>query len=211
MSLSIQEAKNLINQLKDKEIAQGRAPETWYTYERHIFGVANVARTIATKIKDIDSDEVYISALLHDICRTEEDREKRFHGILGYEKLIDKDKKAARAALLHMFPWNKLPSFEKCSKMFYGNKKDYNFVANYIKENAITDSDLLIQLSDGLANKDGIVTLEQRAAEYSQRHGIIIPAGMIEPRYKLKAYFDKKIGGDVYKLFTPLSIQVKER
>lgn len=83
MSLSIQEAKDLINNLKEKEIALGRAPETWYTYENHVYGAANVAKTIASKIKGMNADEIYIYALLHDICRTEEDREQRFHGILG--------------------------------------------------------------------------------------------------------------------------------
>ena len=56
------------------------------------------------------------------------------------------------------------------------------------------------ELADNLANKDGIVTLEQRATEYSKRHGIEIPQEMIEPRYKLKSYFDTKVGCDVYDL-----------
>ena len=51
MSLSIQDAKGLIAEVKEREIALGRAPETWYTYENHVYGVANVARTIASKIK----------------------------------------------------------------------------------------------------------------------------------------------------------------
>ncbi len=83
MSLSIQEAKDLINNLKEKEIALGRAPETWYTYENHVYGAANVAKTIASKIKGMNANEIYICALLHDISRTEEDREQHFHGILG--------------------------------------------------------------------------------------------------------------------------------
>ena len=50
MSLSIQDAKGLIAEVKEREIALGRAPETWYTYENHVYGVANVARTILMKI-----------------------------------------------------------------------------------------------------------------------------------------------------------------
>ena len=136
--------------------------------------------------------------MLHDICRTEEDRKQRFHGILGYEKLKDIDEKSARSSLLHMFPWNKLPEYEKCSKIFFNKKEDYDFIANFIKTHKTTDEDLLIQLADSLANKDGIVTLEQRAKEYYERRGEEVP--QIEARYKLKSYFDKKVGCDIYSL-----------
>ena len=199
--LSARQAKQLISDLKEREISLGRQPETWFTYENHIMGVATVAKTIALKIPDMNVDEIYISALLHDICRTEESREQRFHGILGYEKLKDIDEKSARSALLHMFPWNKLPHYEICSDMFFNRKDDYDFITNYIDSHKTTDEDLLIQLADSLANKNGVVTLEQRAKEYSERHNIEIPQEMIEPRYKLKAYFDNKVGCDVYGLF----------
>lgn len=198
--LSVEQAKQLLNELKENEISLGRKPETWFTYENHIMGVANVAKIIAVKIPEINAEEIYIAAMLHDICRTEEDRKQRFHGILGYEKLKDIDKKSARSALLHMFPWNKLPDYNDCSKMFFNRKDDYDFITNYINSHETTDKDLLIQLADSLANKDGIVTLEQRATEYSKRHGIEIPQEMIEPRYKLKSYFDTKVGCDVYDL-----------
>jgi len=198
--ISIEQAKKLIQNLKEREIILGRSPETWFTYENHVFGVANVAKIIASKIPTMNADEIYVSALLHDICRTEETRQQRFHGILGYEKLKDMDDKAARSALLHMFPWNKLPDYEQCSKMFFDKKEDYAFVESYINTHEASDEDLLIQLSDGLANKDGIVTLEQRAKEYSERHGVEIPREVIEPRYKLKAYFDAKVGCDIYGL-----------
>ncbi len=205
MSLSIQEAKDLISDVREREITLGRAPETWYTYENHVYGTANVAQTIATHIKGLNPKEIYVSALLHDICKTEENRVQRFHGILGYEKLIDKDEKAARSAIVHMFPWNKISPFEKCFQMFFGNKKDYDFVVAYLNENEATDSDFLIQLADTLANKNGIVTIEQRAQEYAQRNGLNLSSSMIQemlaPRFELKTYFDKKIGRDVYSLF----------
>lgn len=198
--LSIENAKKLIEELKEREIILGRKPETWFTYENHIMGVANVAKKIASKIDGMNIGEVYVSAMLHDICRTEEDRKQRFHGILGYEKLKDIDEKSARSALLHMFPWNKLPEYEKCSKMFFNKQEDYDFVADFIKKHETTDEDLLIQLADSLANKNGIVTLEQRAKEYSERHGVELPQEVIEPRYKLKSYFDIKAGCEIYSL-----------
>lgn len=209
MSLSISQASDLIDNLKQTEIALGRPPETWYTYSNHVYGAAKVAKTIASKISDMNPDEMYVCALLHDISRTEEDRKQRFHGILGFEKLIDKDEKAAHCALIHMFPWNVLPPFEKCGKLFYGNKKDYDFTADYIKKHTLSDTDLLVQLADGLANKDGIVTLEQRAKEVAERHRFENVQELLQPYCKIKSYFDKKIGTDIYSLFNqqPISYQ----
>ena len=42
MSLSIQEAKDLISDVREREIALGRAPETWYTYENHVYGTGQL-------------------------------------------------------------------------------------------------------------------------------------------------------------------------
>ena len=63
---------------------------------------------------------------------------------------------------------------------------------------------MLIQLSDGMANKNGIVTLEQRQQEYEKRFNVGIPAEMIEGYKEIKRYFDKKTGGNVYDLFPEL-------
>lgn len=211
MSLSIQEAKNIIAEVKARDTAMGRDMSRWWMYENHIVTAAKIAKTIASKIKGMDTKQAYVRALLHDVCRTNERNEKRFHGISGYEKLINLDENAARSALLHMFLWNKLPKFENCSEMFFDNKKDYDFIANYIKNSKITDYDLLFQFADNLANMNGFVTIEQRAKDLEERRGIKLNKEWLDTRYKLKAYFDKKIGGDVYKLFTPLSIQARER
>ena len=68
----------------------------------------------------------------------------------------------------------------------------------------LNDYDRLIQLADSLANSSGIVTLEQRLAEYSRRHHCEISKEMIEPRLKLKSYFDNKIGENIYNLFNKI-------
>ena len=211
MSLSIQDAKGLIAEVKEREIALGRAPETWYTYENHVYGVANVARTIASKIKGMDEEQAYVNALLHDVCRTNERQIGRFHGVLGYEKLIDKDESAARSALLHMFLGNKLKPFEECSQMFFDNRSDYDFVADYVNHTTVTDEDLLIQLADNLSNKNGFVTIEERARDLSERKGISLDKEWLDMRYELKKYFDKKVGTDIYNLFRKINIPSRER
>lgn len=211
MSLSIQDAKGLIAEVKERDASIGKDMSRWWMYENHIVTAANVARTIASKIKGMDEEQAYVNALLHDICRTNERQAARFHGISGYEKLIDKDEKAARAAIVHMFLWNKIPPFEKCSQMFFGNKKDYDFVSAYLKSTQICEDDLLVQLADNLSNKNGFVSIEQRAKDLSERKGIVFDETWLEIRYSLKTYFDKKIGCDVYKLFTKMPIVSRER
>ncbi len=199
MSLSVIEAKQLIDDLKEQEIALGRDPNTWYTYENHVYGAADVAKAIASNIETMDNDAVYVATLLHDICRTEENRVLRFHGILGYEKFIDIDENVARSCILHMFSWNKIPPYEMCSNLFYGNKKDYDFVADYAKNHIPNDIDYLVQLADHMANKNGFVTIEQRAAELAERGRLYDT--FISDGNKLKSYFDKKVGKDIYGLF----------
>lgn len=211
MSLSVQDAKNIIAEVKARDTAIGRDMSRWWMYENHIVTAAYVARTVAAKIKGMNPEQAYVNALLHDVCRTNERQEARFHGISGYEKLIEKDPQAARSALLHMFLWNKLPPFEKCSAMFFGNKKDYDFIADYIKNTQTTEEDLLVQLADNLANKDGFVTIEQRAKDLAERRGVTLEKEWLETRNALKMYFDNKVGGDIYSFFNKIPTLTRER
>ena len=198
--LSIAKAHKMINDLKNHEISLGRDPKTWYTYENHVYGVAKVAKIIASKLKTMNPDRLYVMGLLHDISRTEDDRLQRFHGILGYEKLIRIDPDAARACLLHTFPWNELPPYRQYTKLFYQSKKDYQFIANFIKQNPPKEEDYLIQLCDHLANKNGFVTIEERAKEVMERHRKSQDFVDIVRINELKQYFDQKIECDIYSL-----------
>ena len=200
MSISIQDAKDIIAEVKNRDALSGKDISRWWMYENHIITAARIAKIIASKIKGMNDEQAYVNALLHDVCRTNERQENRFHGISGYEKLISKDEKAARASLLHMFLWNRIQPFRKCEQMFFGNKKDYDFVADYIKNTQVTDDDLLVQLVDNLANKNGFVTIEQRAKDLSERKGVVLDQEWFETRHRLKTYFDKKIGCDIYNL-----------
>ena len=198
--LSINKAHKMINDLKNHEISLGRDPKTWYTYENHVYGVAKVAKIIASKLKTMNPDRLYVMGLLHDISRTEDNRLQRFHGILGYEKLIQIDPDAARACLLHTFPWNELPPYRQCTKLFYQSKKDYQFIADFIKQNPPKEEDYLIQLCDHLANKNGFVTIEERAKEVMERHRKSQDFVDIVRINELKQYFDQKIECDIYSL-----------
>lgn len=215
MSITIKEAEAIIEEVKERDTSIGRDMSRWWMYENHIRAAANIAKTIASKIDGMDESRAYICALLHDVCRTNERQEKRLHSITGYEKLASKDENIANSVLVHMFPWNEIPSYEECSDMFFNNKKDYDFIVEYTKNNSPNDYDLLTQMADSLSNKNGIVTLEQRAKEYSERHGVDVLSSMIEPRYRLKSYFDKKVGNNIYDFIINKNIihnkNIKER
>lgn len=207
MSLSKEDALAIIEEIKQRDTFLGRDMSRWWTYETHIKTSAFIAQKIASKIDEMDENQAYVSALLHDICRTTEKQQQRFHGISGYEMLIKKDENAARASLLHMFIYNNLPPYEQCSQMFFSKKQDYDFIFNYIHKTDITDYDLLIQLSDNLSNKYGFVTLEQRAQDLTERRGITLSPEWFEIRYQLKSHFDQILKEDVYTLFkSPCSI-----
>ena len=199
--LSVSEAQRMISDLKSREVSLGRDPKTWYIYENHVYGVATMAKRIASRIDTMDPNRLYVMGLLHDISRTEDNRLQRFHGNLGYEKLLPLDPEVARICLLHSFPWDKLPPYPPLARWFYHSKKDYNFVADYIKTHTPKEEDYLIQLCDCLANKNGLVTIEQRAEEILDRHRKTQDFVDIVTINELKRYFDDKIGCDVYSLF----------
>ncbi len=193
-------ANELILREKNFEIAHGRPENTWYLFHNHVFGAAEVARAVAD-LTGMDANLAYFSALLHDIGKIREKHEQRFHGVLGYEMLKEENADVARACLVHTFPFNRLESFEHCRKMFFDRREDYEMTAAFIRSHPLNDYDLLVQMADGLANAYGLVTIEERAAEYASRHGIDVPPGMLESMHELKDYFDRKIGVDVYTLF----------
>lgn len=207
--MNIKQAQQMVDDVQKRWVALGRNPDTLYMYNNHIQGVAKVARTIAEKWGTIDPEQAYISGLLHDIAKIDESPESmkgRFHGIMGYELLCDIAPNVARACLLHEFPYNRVDIYKN---KFLGNQKDVDFTLNYVEKNPLKDEDLLIQLSDAMANKDGIVTLEQRLAAFQNRQGYeamlrtntTVPAEGIKLYLDIKDYFDNKIGMNVYDLF----------
>ncbi|MBS4773768.1 MAG: HD domain-containing protein [Proteobacteria bacterium] len=202
-----QDAEKMLQAVRERWVSIGRARDTLFMYDNHIYGAARVAEGIAAKSGYMNPERAYISALLHDVAKIDESPESnlgRFHGIMGYELLKDKDTDAARAALLHEMPWNKV-----IKEKFLGNDDDYKFALDFAAKHPLRDEDLLIQLADAMANKNGIVTLEQRLADFMSRSGyegqfrknIQMPTSAIQSYLDIKQYFDKKLGMNIYDLF----------
>lgn len=206
---SVQQAENYISEMRDYALARGRQPGTWYMFHNHVYGVALLAKEVAARIKGLNPERAYVMGLMHDAGKIREEFEKRFHGIIGYELLKDEDCEAARASLLHMFGFDEFPVYEKAAKMFFDNQDDYDFVCDYAAQNPLNDYDRLIQMADAMADKRGLVTMEQRAADYVARYHKPVSAEMFGSRMALKKYFDKKTGGDVYSLFEKISPDYK--
>ena len=121
------------------------------------------------------------------------------------------DEDAARACLLHTFPWNELPPYRQCASLFYERKEDWHFIDDFIQKHPPKEEDYLIQLCDILANKNGFVTIEERAEEVIERHHNSQDFVDIVQDHELKEYFDKKIGGDIYDLLQTPSFHTEKR
>lgn len=138
---------------------------------------------------------------MHDCGKIYETYKKRFHGIIGYEMFKDKESDIAKISMTHSFYYSVLPKGEYYDKFFYNNMADKKFVKEYIKNNKFDEYDKIIQLSDGLANCFGLVTLEEREKEFAERHHLRIPCYIIRNSRKIKNEFDEKLGLNVYSIF----------
>lgn len=199
------EAEKYVDNLLEYAIKLGRKPGTWYFYHNHIYGVALLAQKMAESLDGLDAERAYVIGLLHDVGKFDEQREQRFHGLCGYNLLKEKDEQAARIALTHTFFENMRPPHFEIERLFLGKQQDYDWVAEYLSKHPVDEYDRLIQLCDCLANCNGLVTQQERMEEFALRHGKPLPEYIVERTKKLKAYFDAKLGRDVYSLFTEIS------
>ena len=95
-SEDVKDAEAFIERMKEQRLTSGTLSlEQSHSFSTHVEGAAYVARTIALHIPEMRDDpklidQVYISALLHDIGRLDEKQKKCFHGFLGFEILNGK-------------------------------------------------------------------------------------------------------------------------
>ena len=183
-------------------------------YLSHLQRTAQLAQKVAIELNEkdpqqqIDVERIYVAGLLHDIGRLPEKRgNERFHGLLGYEILKERDDLAARTALTHMLRWNFIPPFEKCEEyavLLHGKREDYDQVVQLMNSQERTNADLLIQLADALNNRGGYVTVPNRVEDYQKRHQAHLCSYHNHLCGLLVEYFNAKLGHSVYDFFEQL-------
>jgi len=173
-----------------------RTDKLFHLWIRHSRGAARIAETIAKKC-GMDSDKAYVCGLLHDIGRYKGTHTGLNHITDGYDVLMEKGMpEIARICLTHTFnPKDKVDDIE------LDDPKKTKFLKDFIYSTEYDDYDKLIQLADYMSGAHGVTTIERRFCSVLWRHGLKDPQADLIALYKLKEYFSKKAGMDIYELF----------
>ena len=140
------------------------------------------------------AEKAYILGLLHDIGRKFGVRHLG-HVSDGYTYMMSLGyEEAAKICLTH--------SFQNQSMEDYIGKSDTSDEEQKLIHTALgnvvmDDYDRLIQLCDALAGSEGVLDMEERMEDVKKRYGSY-PQEKWDSNVKLKDYFEKKIGKDIY-------------
>lgn len=166
----------------------------------HAAMVAVAAQMIASRLPDIDGEKAYIMGLFHDFGKLvyNDEMSDKFHGLEGYKYLhkLGYDE-LARISLTHTFYEQELNLKEYAGY----NPSEMRKCKKLLQEVPFDDYDRLIQLCDRLSVG---VTLNIKQRIFNIRNNYKIPPLLVKKKYrealKLKKYFDKRCGCDIYKL-----------
>ncbi|MBQ7614741.1 MAG: HD domain-containing protein [Butyrivibrio sp.] len=154
---------------------------------------AHCAESIA-KYSGMDSDKAYVLGLLHDIGRKFGIFQLR-HVSEGYKYMISLGYgDAARICLTHSFDKDNVDSYVG---KFDAPEEDIALIREKLKEAEQDDYDKLIQLCDAIAGTDEVMDIIDRMEDVRSRYGSYDP-GMWQTNLELKAYFEEKMGKDLY-------------
>lgn len=166
-------------------------PGPWGNHSRV---AAHCAEKIAELCEGMDAEKAYILGLLHDIGRKFGIRHLG-HVSDGYTYMMSLGyEEAAKICLTH--------SFQNQSMEDYIGKSDTSDEEQKLIHTALgnvvmDDYDRLIQLCDALAGSEGVLDMEERMEDVKKRYGSY-PQEKWDSNVKLKDYFEKKIGKDIY-------------
>lgn len=169
-------------------------------YLEHSEGVADAAKKIASETTYLNPEKAYVLGLLHDYGHRILERQiNKFHGKEGYEEMISMGyKDVARVCLTHTFPNKDFDidstgypvEWMKWAKILLQDIQDFD------------DYDKLIQLCDKI-HEDGFrTTIEDRVLGISKRYKLTNErvSELLEEGLRLKAYFDRVCGKDIYEI-----------
>ena len=187
------------------------------SWEKHSLNTALVAETITRavlecggeldfcKVSDWEhngeaADLAYAAGLLHDIGRCVEKKAGLKHPILGYELLKNEGlEEIAQISMTHTYyGYEKIDRTEFWEEL---EEKDVEKTRGYMEAVCFSDLDLLIQLADHMGHSMGIMTVSDRFSDILVRHGIRSAGEHLKELFRIKQYFDKKAGINIYELF----------
>jgi putative nucleotidyltransferase with HDIG domain len=180
-------------------LAWGEAqnPGMWVAHCRN---TAKTAEFIAEKA-GLDTDKAYVFGLMHDIgYYANKNGVGREHMFAGHELMTEKGyDDIARICLTHSFMVKDVRTFANPRMNITEDEKQE--LDKYIKAAEYDDYDRLIQLADCLGAAEGICFLEKRMVDVTMRHGFTdFTILRWKESFRLKDYFDKLCGTDIYKL-----------
>ena len=199
---TIQQALKLYDDMMKKRCQESSRFEVGRAKKERIHAamVAVAAQMIASKIPEIDGEKAYIMGLMHDCGKLLYDDElsNQFHGLVGYKYLRDLGyDELARISLTHTFYEQEL----KLNDYANLDAKEMRKSRILLRQVAFDDYDRLIQLCNRLS-VGVVLDVKKRFVELENTYRL--PKKLIFQKYrealKLKYYFDKKCGCDVFRL-----------
>ena len=168
---------------------------TFGPWVNHSRITAKCAEKIAELCENLDSEKAYILGLLHDIGRKFGVRHLG-HVYDGYTYMMSLGyDEVAKICLTHSF--NNSTIQEYIGK-FDVSDEELELIETALAKVNMDDYDKLIQLCDALAGSDGVLNIEDRMRDVKQRYGYY-PQEKWNSNIRLKNYFEKKTGNNIYK------------
>ncbi|MBE6352949.1 MAG: HD domain-containing protein [Treponema bryantii] len=155
--------------------------------------VAHCAKKIGAAV-GLDENKAYVCGLLHDIGRRFGVRHLG-HVSDGYTYMMSLGfDEVAKICLTHSFSSNNTDDY---IGKFDTSEDELKLIQEKLKNIEFDDYDRLIQLCDSLATGEAIMTIEDRMNDVKNRYGFY-PESKWNKNLEIKAYFEQKIGKDIY-------------
>lgn len=190
---SVSQAEKIINE------ASRLNPGKWVEHNRV---AGKCAKAIAGECNGLDADVAYVLGLLHDIGRRFGVNDLQ-HTILGYRFMLEQGyPDSARICLTHSFPLKNICCYNGENDC---TMEDSIFIQEYLNNIEYDDYDKLIQLCDAISYPTGPCIIEKRLVDVVIRRGFnALTVPKWKEFFKIKEYFDLKIGRDLYSLLNDL-------
>lgn len=173
--------------------AESCNPGQWGDHSRV---AAHCAEKIAAACEGMDAEKAYVLGLLHDIGRKFGVSHMKhiwdgytYMMSLGYEEV-------AKICLTHSFSIQNIHDY---IGRFDIEDDKVRELEQALAATEYDDYDRLIQLCDSLAGSEGVLDIEERMNDVKRRYGSY-PQEKWDANLRLKTYFEKRAGRDIYEV-----------